>query len=315
MTLRLRSKLLICALVLVVAGSTVAILFAKDRAEMAILVTAVATVVTCALTVWIARDDRVRERREHADERRIAHAADLFAHRLLEEWTRKAGERHYTTHPMVRISWRLRELATTAAGVDLLRDTRPAPMPASAMGQALAHGASRPMDSGTTEKLYYLYAHPDVSKILIWGKKGSGKTVALILLLIKALEIRRRASDPDERLEIPTPVFIAMSQWDPVRYSLQDWSIRVVQREYGSIQAGSTPGSLFPTLLREGRIALFLDGLDEMPRHFWSAAASRIAEATTQRIVLTSRLEALENANIPFCGGCDAAAGRRRGSA
>ena len=92
---------------------------------------------------------------------------------------------------------------------------------------------------------------------------------------------------------------MTLGDWNPVETDLLDFASRALFRDYGALLPG-TKVSTYRELLDQSRIALFLDGLDEMPEDYWEAAIRRIQNASRVRVVLTARPEAAEHAHVPF---------------
>jgi len=151
---------------------------------------------------------------------------------------------------------------------------------------------------GTVTTLYedvYRRLSAERSKIVLLGGPGAGKTAAMTLLLIDCLEHRAAAAagDRDGRPPAgqpePVPVWLALGSWNPASMSLLAWAEITLRRDFpGLNRAADTAGSL----LRSGRVALFLDGLDEMPEKLRGPALETIDREAAEaglRIVLTSR--------------------------
>lgn len=88
--------------------------------------------------------------------------------------------------------------------------------------------------------------------LLILGEPGSGKTVTLLQLARHLMEQARE--NPAE----PVPVVFHLGSWSPREMSLGQWLVLEARSKY------YVSGSLFEQWLREQRIILLLDGLDEI---------------------------------------------------
>jgi hypothetical protein len=125
--------------------------------------------------------------------------------------------------------------------------------------------------NGGLDELFQLYAGLGSGRIILMGPYGSGKSATAILLLLNEMDRRRRLA-PDQIEQTPVPVLLQARNWDPRTQGLQEWFARQLatvydilpSREYGPDPAGE--------LVRHGRVALLLDGFDEM-------SADRRAEA------------------------------------
>jgi len=126
---------------------------------------------------------------------------------------------------------------------------------------------------------------------VLTGAAGAGKTGAMILLLLAALEHRRTAA-PDEREQVPVPVWLTLGGWNPEQQSLSEWVAASIYRDHAYLQAPEFGRGAAVGLLRSGRVALFLDGLDEMAPGMRVRALQEVEEASTGlRIVITSRFD------------------------
>jgi hypothetical protein len=136
-----------------------------------------------------------------------------------------------------------------------------------------------------------IYSRLGNGVLVVLGDGGSGKTGSLLLLLIKALKERSGAANQET---IPVPVWISCSSWDP-RISLRSHVSAVLARDYPMLTARRFGGPDCPReLIDHGQIALFLDGLDEVPMDRRSSALDRIVEhatATSAPAVVTCRSE------------------------
>ena len=118
---------------------------------------------------------------------------------------------------------------------------------------------------------------------------GAGKTGAMILLLLEALRYRQRMPET-ARTDVPVPVWLTLGSWDPSVQGLRDWVTATMGRDHPYLRATDFGPDAVAQLFDTGRIALFLDGLDEMPDTLRSKAVERLtAEAAGRRVVITSR--------------------------
>jgi hypothetical protein len=90
--------------------------------------------------------------------------------------------------------------------------------------------------------------------LLILGDPGSGKTVTLLQLAQHLIEQARSVSSE------PVPVVFHLGSWSAQRLALEKWLILEAQSKY------YISADLFEKWLREQRIVLLLDGLDEVER-------------------------------------------------
>jgi predicted NACHT family NTPase len=106
-------------------------------------------------------------------------------------------------------------------------------------------------------------AFTETGRLLIVGSPGSGKTVLLLKL---AIEILKKA-DPEDG---PFPVIFNLASWKNDFENFEDWLVDVLNSGNGLSK------DFARELLREQKIILFLDGLDELARNESSEKASEI---------------------------------------
>jgi hypothetical protein len=160
-----------------------------------------------------------------------------------------------------------------------------------------ADGPSEPgevLDSGLVTRLHdEVYARLQHGRLVLIGGPGAGKTGAMILLLLEALLYREQVPDA-ERAGVPAPVWLTMGSWDPSEQgqALREWVTETIGRDHEYLRARDFGPDAVARLFDTGRIALFLDGLDEMPDALRGEALNRLtAEAARRRVVITSRPE------------------------
>jgi predicted NACHT family NTPase len=136
-----------------------------------------------------------------------------------------------------------------------------------------------------------VYAKLPHGRLVLLGEPGAGKTGAMILLLLAALD-HRTSLPQEQRARIPVPVWLTLGEWDPDATPLKEWAAAVMNRDYPALGAPEYGPDIATELLRGGDVTLFLDGLDETPAGVRARALRRIEEeAAGIRVVLTSRPE------------------------
>jgi hypothetical protein len=218
-------------------------------------------------------------------------ATEYLARETLRYWRAQAKDRRITTPSpaAVRWSWASEEVAVSA-GELWPGDTDSGGPAAGPEGEALTAGV-------VTRLREQLYDRLDGkrARVVILGGAGAGKTAAMLLLLIDVLE--QLIDDPAHRPAgsgQPVPVWLTLGGWNPDTTPLRDWAAATLTRDYPGLAAREYGGgqSMAAELVRTGRVALFLDGLDEMPPARQGKALQVIdRDAAGLRVVLTSRPE------------------------
>ena len=218
-------------------------------------------------------------------------AADRLAEQTLESWSRQVVQRGIQAPAPVRVRWRWaaddvalpRQELTAAPSLP----TDPGPLPSGADDPP---GAGQVLNSGLVTRLHdEVYARLHHGRLVLIGDPGAGKTGAMILLLLEALRYRQRMPET-ARTDVPVPVWLTLGSWDPSVQGLRDWVTATISRDHPYLRATDFGPNAVAQLFDTGRIALFLDGLDEMPDTLRGKAVERLtAEAAGRRVVITSR--------------------------
>ncbi len=148
-----------------------------------------------------------------------------------------------------------------------------------------------PSQAGTVTRLHdQLYRNLTHGRLAVIGPAGAGKTGAMVLLLLEAL-LQRTELPAEDRRQVPVPVWLTMGSWQPHEKDLRTWVTATIARDHPYLRAATDFGSnAINHLFDSGRLALFLDGLDEMPPGARGHALTRLREgAGGLPIVLTSR--------------------------
>jgi hypothetical protein len=217
--------------------------------------------------------------------------ADLLAVAMRNQWTAAANERRLRQPTPLPIRWcRTTEAVagpTTAATMTRADRALFDPLP------GLDCVTSDQLRRGTSRDLHHVYGGLASGRLLIVGGEGVGKSSAAILLLLDALRYRDHAI-PADRQRIPVPVLFTLHGWDPASTSVKDWLVTKLTEvplflgRYGAQRA--------KTLLSAGRIAVFLDGLDEIPEQTRPVALQALSDQATFRLVLLTRTTELATA-------------------
>ncbi|MDQ0938304.1 hypothetical protein [Streptomyces sp. V1I1] len=275
--------LLIIAVVVFVA---LAFVFrSHDRDSAATLVQGIAAVVVPAASGALFLTNR-RPRTAHT-ELALRDFADELAERVKAQWSAAASERRLIHPSPVPVRWRWSSLpvsgpATDAVGIGT---------GSSRFGPLLGLDPITPADleSGGVRDLFRLYGALDSGRMVIVGAGGAGKSGAVIRLLLDALA-HREALEAGARARVPVPVLLTLSGWDPRKQRLHDWLATRLATDYMFRKSEEHAGGVVSRLIGAGRVAVFLDGLDEIPEAVRPVALRALDEQANFRLVLLSRV-------------------------
>ncbi|MFE1882701.1 NACHT domain-containing protein [Streptomyces diastatochromogenes] len=209
-------------------------------------------------------------------------AADKLAEQVYAWWDEEAGNRGLLSPAPLPVRWQLSEAGVTArVAAATAEGTRrrftPLPGATAVTEEQLRAGG------GLTE-LFEVYAGLASGRILLVGPEGSGKTAAVVLLLLDALRHRQDEPDPQRRARIPVPVLMSLNGWEPQEERPIDWAVRRLSRRHGHNVR---------ELLKAGRIALLLDGFDEVAKEVRADAVAALAAAPYRVLLVSRTVEAL----------------------
>ena len=280
---------------LVLMGGVVSLvwIFRLPPAEQGNRIAVLALVLTFVSTV-IALVQLERGRRS-VDSRPVDVLATLLAQAVYGQWRTAADERRLVMPAPIPIRWSLSDLDVAGPVVAAVGapDVSPAfpPLPGHAMitEEELRAGGGR-------RELHQLFAGLASGRIVVVGAPGAGKSGAAILLLLDAVA-HRDSLDDTERARVPVPVLFTGHGWDPNTTSVQDWlrdrlvaTYPLFQRRGGDADAGTLVAA-------RDKIALILDGLDEMDEALRPAALQALSDAPFRVVVFTRSKEMVQAAS------------------
>ena len=228
--------------------------------------------------VWRARS---RQARGAVAGQELGRLADLLAEAVDQEWTRAAGERGLLEPEPIAVRWHRSAAPFAGPAAAALASTRFTPLP------GLAAATLRRLQAGQISELHQVYGGLGSGRLVIAGGPGAGKTSAAVLLILAALRYRR--SVPKKvRSEVPVPVMFTLYGWDPSTRPAREWLAERLCRTY-PLFAGEQGARAARDMLDEGRIAVILDGLDEILEDLRPTVLRALSQQATFRLVLLTR--------------------------
>jgi hypothetical protein len=264
--------------VIVVAG-LVAVWPSSRRADLE----AVALSVAGIAAGWIAWAWRHKSGRdsEGVSGQELGRLADLLAGAVGAEWTRAAGERGLLEPEPIPVRWQRPAVPFTGPVAAAVASTRFVALP------GLAAAEERQLQAGQVSELHKVYGGLGSGRLVIAGAPGSGKSSAAVLLILAALR-HRRGVPAQVRPEVPVPVMFTLHGWDPGTRRARDWLAERLVQAYPLFK-GRRGAVAARAILDEGRIAVILDGLDEIPEDLRPAVLRALSKQATFRLVRLTR--------------------------
>ena len=227
--------------------------------------------------VWRARS----QGGEVVSGQELERLADLLAGAVDAEWTRAAGERGLLEPEPIPVRWQRPAAPFTGPVAAAVSSTRFVPLP------GLAAAREQRLQAGQVSELHEVYGGLGSGRLVIAGGPGSGKSGAAVLLILAALRYRRSVAE-GVRSEVPVPVMFTLYGWDPNAQRARDWLAERLRQAYPLFAGGQGAGAA-RGMLDGGRIAVILDGLDEIPEDLRPAVLRALSQQATFRLVLLTR--------------------------
>ena len=273
-------------LLLLVGAATIVIVVLLFRGISAELIGTLIAVVTTAAE--IVRRLWKRARPAGAARLSLERAADALAEQLRRQWKRAAAERGLTPAP-IPVRWRWSSRPVTGSPAEAVGGGEVPLLPGMAVVTA------EDLRSGELEDLLGLYGGLGSGRLIVLGEPGAGKSGAGILLLLGALA--HRATVPaEDRARVPVPVLVSPRGWDPDAEPFAEWLADRLARDYPLLRAPEYGEDVAMRLIADDRLAVILDGLDEMPEVLRPVALDALDAQVTFRLVVLTRTKELEAA-------------------
>ena len=268
-------------MVIAVAGALIWVVWrSPHRSDLATFgAFAVAVIVPVAsLVVYLTK---VRQAGDTGRDRPLGELADSLAVAVTEQWTQAALERLLLQPEPIPVRWErsTRPLAGPVSAAVGSRQFPPLP--------GLSPAVPGQLQGGGLQDLHAVYGGLGSGRLVITGEPGSGKTGAAVLLVLAALEHRRQVLSPDREL-VPVPVMFTLHGWDPNTQRAGDWLAARLQETY-PLFAGKGGRAEAAELVKAGRIAVILDGLDEIAEELRPVALRALSQQAVLRVVVLAR--------------------------
>jgi hypothetical protein len=211
----------------------------------------------------------------------LDHSADVLASFVKDQWARAAADRGLLQSEPIPVRWRESSLGVTGSAVEAARSSRFQPIP------GIPVVTRQRLRSGQISDLHAIYGGLGSGRLMIIGSPGAGKSGAAVLLLLAALR-HREAVPQGNRGRVPVPVMFTLHGWDPQHQRVHNWIALQLRRTYPLFD-GKAGGRRASGLLAAGKIAVILDGLDEIPAGARPVALQALNQQADFRLVVLTR--------------------------
>ncbi|MGW0615830.1 hypothetical protein [Streptomyces sp. NPDC002788] len=202
----------------------------------------------------------------------VTELADYLAVTVREQWEEETTARRLRDPRVIPLVWSATDRPVTGPPESVV-----GPVDARVLRLSVSGRLEGGFDQAA-ERLADGYRSVPSGRLVMLGEPGAGKTVLAVMLTLGLL--RERAP------QAPVPVLLAVSSWDPVSESLDDWIVGTLATAY----YGGRPD--IPQRLLARRLLLpILDGLDEIPEAARRSAVRAVNHACGdgRGVVLTCR--------------------------
>src|SRR5215475_2374686 len=228
------------------------------------------TVVAIAMAAVIGLRDRSGPPQPPSLERVV----EDLARAVHIQWTEEVSVRRLNDPDPLPIRWRPAPPGLMAP-LPQLRETALEWWPATE-SRVRDRWAVAPVDlAGTDLDLLDVLLHRvPTRRLVVLGGIGSGKTVALVRLVLQLLELRHSEDSPEA-----VPVMYSLASWDPTQTGLYEWLEARLANDHPALRepASASDGVSWARELIDRHLLLpVLDGFDELPAELRAAARDGI---------------------------------------
>ncbi|WP_097272611.1 NACHT domain-containing protein [Streptomyces sp. TLI_55] len=280
-------------MLMLIAGFWAAFTFVENE-KLLDGVVAVAGTLLVAPLLWAGRilAENSRSTGDDASEL-LAKAAEALAKEASALYRERRGNRRLdqTERPVpVRWAWAHQEgvgLPEAVAGPGAVVGT-----PSFAVLPGAEAASPDTLNEGELNELFDVYAGIRTGRMAVLGELGSGKSAAAVLLAVKALAHREGLGEAADRAQVPVPILLTPYGWNPGRQTVDEWLAERLVSDFKTFRGHRFDPRTPTRLINEGRIALFLDGFDEIDRGKRVAALEALHGLSRRvRVVIFSRSE------------------------
>ena len=212
---------------------------------------------------------------------RLDQLTEALAGAVKEQWTRAAAERQLLYPEPIPVRWERSSKPIAGSPSSAAMSAQFPPLP------GLAPCPVEQLLEGDLQDLHTVYGGLGSGRLVVVGAPGSGKSGAAVLLVLGALRYREQVHREDRPL-VPVPVMCTFGGWDPAAQHVADWLAGQLRESFPFLtRKGGTDDAA--VLLAAGRVAVVIDGLDEMPAGHRRLAIQALNRQATMRIVVLSR--------------------------
>ena len=211
--------------------------------------------------------------------RTLDDVADQLAEAVKDQWTGAAMDRRLLPLDPIPVRWQRPSQPLTGPISEAVGSELSGSLP------GLPRAEEGQLQQGQLPELHAVYGGLGSGRLVIVGAPGSGKSSAAVLLVLAALKHRENS---ENRPLVPVPIMFTLHGWDPNAQRVQDWLSARLRQTYSQF-AGKRGAAEAAALVAADKVAVILDGLDEMPSELRPVALQTLSQQATFRLVVLAR--------------------------